>query len=132
MSNSERSNECIDFTMMCVFFFVSVYSITNQNNAPISNFGGSFPMKSEYSWCIIEVKIQIFTKSVKNSKICMIKNSTLSFSLVFLQVSIEKTRSIIIGKILSTISRKHLKNSPCRFNFFGPIKILENLVQSSS
>ncbi|KAF0769536.1 Uncharacterized protein FWK35_00017254, partial [Aphis craccivora] len=36
--DSERSNECIDFTMMCVFFFVSVYSITSRNNAPISNF----------------------------------------------------------------------------------------------
>ncbi|KAF0771464.1 Uncharacterized protein FWK35_00004590 [Aphis craccivora] len=40
--NSERSDECIDFTMMCVFFCVSVYSITSRNNAPISNFGGGF------------------------------------------------------------------------------------------
>ncbi|KAF0756726.1 Uncharacterized protein FWK35_00018728 [Aphis craccivora] len=42
--NSERSDECIDFTMMCVFFFlcVSVYSITSRRNAPISNFGGGF------------------------------------------------------------------------------------------
>ncbi|KAF0751111.1 hypothetical protein FWK35_00023098, partial [Aphis craccivora] len=24
--------------MMCVFFFVSVYSITSRNNAPISNY----------------------------------------------------------------------------------------------
>jgi len=39
---SERSDECIDFTMMCVFFYVSVYSITNRNNASISNFGGGF------------------------------------------------------------------------------------------
>ncbi|KAF0757808.1 Uncharacterized protein FWK35_00022749 [Aphis craccivora] len=56
--NSERSEECIDFTMMCVFFFVfvSVYSITSQNNAPISNFGGGFRWKSEYPWCIIQVK----------------------------------------------------------------------------
>ncbi|KAF0695816.1 Uncharacterized protein FWK35_00038979, partial [Aphis craccivora] len=33
--DSERSEECIDFTMMCVFFFfvfVSVYSITSRNN----------------------------------------------------------------------------------------------------
>ncbi|KAF0753628.1 Uncharacterized protein FWK35_00008046 [Aphis craccivora] len=40
--DSERSNECIDFTMMCVFFFVSVYSITSRNNALISNIGGVF------------------------------------------------------------------------------------------
>ncbi|KAF0739494.1 Uncharacterized protein FWK35_00016288 [Aphis craccivora] len=44
--NSERSEECIDFTMI----------ITSRNNAPISNFGGGFRCKSEYPWCIIEVK----------------------------------------------------------------------------
>ena len=38
------------------FVFVSVYSITSRNNAPISNFGGGFRCKSEYPWCIIEVK----------------------------------------------------------------------------
>ncbi|KAF0732493.1 Uncharacterized protein FWK35_00021693 [Aphis craccivora] len=55
--SSEQSDECIDFTMMCVcFFFVSVYSITSVNNAPISNYGGGFRCKEEYPWCIIEVK----------------------------------------------------------------------------
>ncbi|KAF0750676.1 Uncharacterized protein FWK35_00037503 [Aphis craccivora] len=63
--DSERSDECIDFTMMCVFFFVfvffvSVYSITSRNNAPISNYGSGFRCKSEYSWCIIEVKNKYF------------------------------------------------------------------------
>ncbi|KAF0704206.1 Uncharacterized protein FWK35_00029222 [Aphis craccivora] len=47
--DSERSEECIDFTMI-------VYSITSRNNAPISNYGGGFRCKSEYPWCIIEVK----------------------------------------------------------------------------
>ncbi|KAF0767027.1 Uncharacterized protein FWK35_00003957, partial [Aphis craccivora] len=63
--NSERSEECIDFTMMCVFFFffVSVYSITSRNNAPISNFGGGFRCKSEYPWCIIE-----FSKKSRKTK----------------------------------------------------------------
>ncbi|KAF0764062.1 Uncharacterized protein FWK35_00007248, partial [Aphis craccivora] len=42
--DSERSEECIDFTMI----------ITSRNNAPISNFGGGFRCKSEYPWCIIE------------------------------------------------------------------------------
>ncbi|KAF0712056.1 Uncharacterized protein FWK35_00038457 [Aphis craccivora] len=45
--------------MMCVFFFfffVSVYSITSRNNVPISNYGVGFRCKSEYPWCIIEVK----------------------------------------------------------------------------
>ncbi|KAE9541270.1 hypothetical protein AGLY_004515 [Aphis glycines] len=43
-NNSERSEECIDFTMI----------ITSRNNALISNFGGGFRWKSEYPWCIIE------------------------------------------------------------------------------
>ncbi|KAF0763558.1 Uncharacterized protein FWK35_00015427 [Aphis craccivora] len=42
--DSERSEECINFTMI----------ITSRNNAPISNFGGGFRCKSEYPWCIIE------------------------------------------------------------------------------
>ncbi|KAE9543539.1 hypothetical protein AGLY_002339 [Aphis glycines] len=42
--DSERSDECIDFTMI----------ITSRNNASISNFGGGFRWKSEYPWCIIE------------------------------------------------------------------------------
>ncbi|KAF0757916.1 Retrotransposable element Tf2 protein type 1 [Aphis craccivora] len=56
--DSERSEECIDFTMMCFLFFVfvSVYSITSRNNAPISNYGGGFRCKSECPWYIIEVK----------------------------------------------------------------------------
>ncbi|KAF0751287.1 Uncharacterized protein FWK35_00033282 [Aphis craccivora] len=44
MNNSERSEECIDFTMI----------ITSRNNAPISNYGGGFRCKSEYPWCVIE------------------------------------------------------------------------------
>ncbi|KAF0747061.1 Uncharacterized protein FWK35_00021543 [Aphis craccivora] len=43
-------DECIDFTMMSVFFCVSVYSITFrkrlENNASISNFGGGFRCKN--------------------------------------------------------------------------------------
>ncbi|KAF0744896.1 Uncharacterized protein FWK35_00020723 [Aphis craccivora] len=45
-SNSERSDECIDLTMI----------ITSRNNAPISNFGGGLRCKSEYPWCIIQFK----------------------------------------------------------------------------
>ncbi|KAE9523860.1 hypothetical protein AGLY_015748 [Aphis glycines] len=67
-SNSERSDECIDFTM--IFFFVSVYSITSRNNAPISNYGGGFRCKSEYPWCIIETDksspFRIIKMKIKN------------------------------------------------------------------
>ncbi|KAF0754993.1 Uncharacterized protein FWK35_00025966 [Aphis craccivora] len=58
--------------MMCVFFFVSVYSITSRNNAPISNFGCGFRWKSEYPKCIIKVKSKnfptVFKKTEKNKK----------------------------------------------------------------
>ncbi|KAF0761149.1 Uncharacterized protein FWK35_00010371 [Aphis craccivora] len=46
--NSERSDECIDFTIMCVFFGVVVvcvhtkFTITCQNNVSISHVGNSF------------------------------------------------------------------------------------------
>ncbi|KAF0770172.1 Uncharacterized protein FWK35_00009618 [Aphis craccivora] len=50
--------------MMCVFF-VSVYSITSRNNAPISNYGGGFRCKSEYPWCIIEIKSKHFPTVLK-------------------------------------------------------------------
>ncbi|KAF0773286.1 Uncharacterized protein FWK35_00016661 [Aphis craccivora] len=46
--------------MMCIFFFFfclcTLYSITSRNNSPISNFGSGFRCKSEYPWCIIQVK----------------------------------------------------------------------------
>ncbi|KAF0769094.1 Uncharacterized protein FWK35_00005398 [Aphis craccivora] len=51
--DSKQSDECIDFTMMCVFF-VSVCSISSRNNASISNFGGGFRRKSEYPRYIIK------------------------------------------------------------------------------
>ncbi|KAE9525671.1 hypothetical protein AGLY_014198 [Aphis glycines] len=41
--NSERSDECIDSTMI----------IKSRNNASISYFGGGFRWQSEYPWCII-------------------------------------------------------------------------------
>ncbi|KAF0769501.1 Uncharacterized protein FWK35_00001646 [Aphis craccivora] len=53
---------------VCVFFFVSMYSITCRNNASILNFGGSFRWKSEYPWCIIEVKsknCQVVSKKIR-------------------------------------------------------------------
>ncbi|KAF0764252.1 Uncharacterized protein FWK35_00036972 [Aphis craccivora] len=50
----------------------TLYSITSRNNAPISNYGGGFRWKSEYPWCIIEVKSKplpiVFKKIEKNKK----------------------------------------------------------------
>ncbi|KAF0773228.1 Uncharacterized protein FWK35_00007672, partial [Aphis craccivora] len=46
--------------------------ITCLNNAPISNFWGGFRCKSEYPWCILEVKSKyfptVFKKIEKNNK----------------------------------------------------------------
>ncbi|KAF0755816.1 Uncharacterized protein FWK35_00026114, partial [Aphis craccivora] len=46
--------------------------ITSRNNAPISNFGGGFRCKSEYPWCIIEVKSKhfptVFKKKIEKNK----------------------------------------------------------------
>ncbi|KAF0763287.1 Uncharacterized protein FWK35_00007935, partial [Aphis craccivora] len=48
--------------------------ITSRNNAPISKYGGGggFRCKSEYPWCIIEVKSKhfpiVFKKIEKNKK----------------------------------------------------------------
>ncbi|KAF0765548.1 Uncharacterized protein FWK35_00008161 [Aphis craccivora] len=64
--NSERSEECIDFTMMCV--------ITRRNNAPISNYAGGFRCKSEYPWCMIQVKVNIFQQFSKKSRKTKKKN----------------------------------------------------------
>ncbi|KAF0764159.1 Uncharacterized protein FWK35_00017706 [Aphis craccivora] len=137
-SNSERSDECIDFTMI----------ITSRNNASISNFGGGFRCKSEYPWCIIQIKsshFQQFSKKSRKTKKndgktgMSIKNFWMTQSFenliqgslgvfkfirnlsktrkftIFLQEAIEKTHKIIIGKILSAISRRYLKILPCLF-----------------
>ncbi|KAF0758084.1 Uncharacterized protein FWK35_00012698 [Aphis craccivora] len=62
--NSERSDECIDFTMIN-----TVYSITFRNNTSILNFGGGIQRKVN-PWCIVEVKSKnfptIFKKIEKN------------------------------------------------------------------
>ncbi|KAF0761028.1 Uncharacterized protein FWK35_00038921 [Aphis craccivora] len=53
-----------------IFFFVfmSVYSITSRNTVPITNYGGGFRCKSEYNWCIIQVKRKHFPTVFKKTK----------------------------------------------------------------
>jgi len=43
--DSELSDECIGFTMMCGFLFLSVYTISSRNNASIFNFSILFDGK---------------------------------------------------------------------------------------
>ncbi|KAF0759962.1 Uncharacterized protein FWK35_00026542 [Aphis craccivora] len=59
-TNSERSDECIDLTMLKC-----------RNNARISNFGGGFRFVIESSWCIGEVILSftiVFKSAGKNQK----------------------------------------------------------------
>ncbi|KAF0773072.1 Uncharacterized protein FWK35_00003229 [Aphis craccivora] len=120
-AHSERSDECIDFTMMCVSFFVCVpvYKITSRNNAPISNFRGDFRCKSEYPWCNKEVKMSMTLENLIQ---------------VFLVVAKKKLK---IKSVENAKNHKNccykswiLENFTMSIKFFWP-KILENLVQCS-
>ncbi|KAF0767182.1 Uncharacterized protein FWK35_00007047, partial [Aphis craccivora] len=55
--DSERSDECIDFTMI----------ITSRNNHSISNLGGCFRWQGEYPWFNIEVKSKHFSTVFKKN-----------------------------------------------------------------
>ncbi|KAE9532625.1 hypothetical protein AGLY_009706 [Aphis glycines] len=93
-SDYERSDECIDFTMI----------ITSRNNASISNFGGGFRWKSEYPWYIIEVKI--FKKIEKNKK----KNNQKMG--IFTQNQFSTESIFLYGCNSKTNHCKYLKFSP--------------------
>ncbi|KAF0769124.1 Uncharacterized protein FWK35_00008927 [Aphis craccivora] len=97
--NYERS----DFTMMCDFFFWSVYSITSRNNTSISNFGGGFRWKSEYPWCIIEVKVPYEFSNFY--EICR-KRENLHFSFN-LSCKYLKISPLLIIQILTKIRQNH-------------------------
>ncbi|KAF0761556.1 Uncharacterized protein FWK35_00009806 [Aphis craccivora] len=109
-THSERSDECIDFTMIC-FFFVSVYIINSRNNAPISNFEGGFRCKSEYPWCIIEVKSKHFPtvfKKIKKNK----KKKNDGKKGIFTQNQFSTKSIFLYGCNSKTNHCKHLKFSP--------------------
>ncbi|KAE9533559.1 hypothetical protein AGLY_009197 [Aphis glycines] len=83
-------DECIDFTMMYVFF-VSVYSIISRNNASISNFGGGFQWKSEYPWCIIQFsKKSRKTKKKMTEKLEFLRKTSFRPNRFFYMVVIQK------------------------------------------
>ncbi|KAF0755288.1 Uncharacterized protein FWK35_00019701 [Aphis craccivora] len=60
--------------MMCVFLFcfffvfVSVYSITSRNTAPISNYGGGFRCKMNILGALKRSKVNIFQQFSKKSR----------------------------------------------------------------
>ncbi|KAF0754197.1 Uncharacterized protein FWK35_00021805 [Aphis craccivora] len=122
--HSERNDNCIDFTMMCFFH----YSITRRNNAPISNFGDGLKCKSEYPWCVVEVKSKhfptVFKKIKKNKKKMTEKREFLretSFrpNRFFFWLPLIFSKSVKNAKI-RIISRRYLRISALR---------VENLIQ---
>ncbi|KAE9543901.1 hypothetical protein AGLY_001879 [Aphis glycines] len=91
--NSERSDECIDSTMMYVFFFVcvSVYSITIRNNASISNFGSGLRWKSEYPRCIIKFSKNREKQKKNDGKMRIFTQNQFSTESIFLYSCNSKT-----------------------------------------
>ncbi|KAF0768827.1 Uncharacterized protein FWK35_00024982 [Aphis craccivora] len=91
------NDECIDFTII-------------RNNAPISNFGDSFRCKSEYSVCMIEVKIKhfptVFKKIEKNKKKNDVKTG------IFKQNQFSTKSIFLYGCNSKTNQCKYLKFSP--------------------
>ncbi|KAF0773763.1 Uncharacterized protein FWK35_00000053 [Aphis craccivora] len=101
--HSERSDECIDFTII----------ITSQNNAPISNLGGGFRCQSEYPWCIIEVKSKHLLTSFQNNREKRKKNDGKTG--IFTQNQFSTKSIFLYGYDSKTNHCKYLKFSP---NFY--------------
>jgi len=51
--------ECIDFTMMCVFFCVPLYTISSRNNASIFKFSILFDEKVDIVGALSRSKFKI-------------------------------------------------------------------------
>ncbi|KAF0732006.1 Uncharacterized protein FWK35_00019247, partial [Aphis craccivora] len=113
--DSERSDECVDFTMLCVFF-VSVYTRTCRNNTSISNLGCGFRYQKELSFSNFPI---VFKSAEKNQK--KIKEKW-----EFFTENQFSTKSISLYDCNSKTNHcKYLKFSP---NFY--LKILENFTMS--
>ncbi|KAE9531410.1 hypothetical protein AGLY_010616 [Aphis glycines] len=128
--NSERSDECIDFTMI----------ITSRNNASITNYWGGVRCKSEYPWCIIEFSKKSRKTKKNNGKMAIFTQNQFSTKSIFFMVrlwfkflrNLSKTRKFHNDNDLSQTILNICYYSKMLIKFVGPIKILENFIQSSS
>ncbi|KAF0703422.1 Uncharacterized protein FWK35_00028582, partial [Aphis craccivora] len=77
--------------------------ITSRNNAPISNFGGGFRCKSEYPWCIIEVKSKTFSNSFQKNREKQKKNDEKTGILLLLPFSPTTGNYINVLSILNGV-----------------------------
>ncbi|KAE9544683.1 hypothetical protein AGLY_000225 [Aphis glycines] len=114
--DSERYDECIDFTMMC-FFYVSVDSITCRTNASISNFRGDFRCQ--------KFKVLFFTKNVKIEKICNYQHIAIR----------SKLFQLFIPYMQQVINNISMKNRPYSFfhsTFNNQFQRFEHLLECHS
>ncbi|KAF0729225.1 Uncharacterized protein FWK35_00025519, partial [Aphis craccivora] len=124
--DSERSDECIDFTMTCVCVCVCI--ITKRNNDSISNFEGGFRWQNEYPWCIIEKNKK---KKKSDGKTGIFTQNQFSTKLIFLYGCNSKTNHSKYLKFspyvpYEFISHRYLKISPI-LNEVMNFKFLRNL-----
>ncbi|KAF0761938.1 Uncharacterized protein FWK35_00008337 [Aphis craccivora] len=122
LKHFERSDECIDFTMMCVFLSI-LYSITSRNNASVSNFGSGFRWQSEYPWCIIEFKFFEICRKRENSKRNDDDLSSNDFKYLQLKFSIflKILLLYIFRKLTFNLTIEQKKNTIKNKNFNFPI-----------
>ncbi|KAE9525930.1 hypothetical protein AGLY_013979 [Aphis glycines] len=100
--DSERSDKCIDFTMI----------ITSRNNASISNFGGGFRWKSEYPFCIIQEKIvlKVIKKNPK-SLVTPFFYECLKFEVIRNMSKLRKFASnFVVGKSITSRNNASISN----------------------
>ncbi|KAE9535933.1 hypothetical protein AGLY_007834 [Aphis glycines] len=85
-----------------------IKNITSRNNALISNFRGSFRYKSEYPWCIIQVKSKHFPSVFK--KIGKIKKKVTEKREFLRKTNFQLNRYFYMVVIQKFITFKFLRN----------------------
>ncbi|KAF0773978.1 Uncharacterized protein FWK35_00000220 [Aphis craccivora] len=118
ISDSERSDECIDITMI----------IASRNNAPISNFGGGFQCKSEYPWYIIENKEKQIKKKKNDGKRKFLSRTSFRQNRFFLYGCNSKTNHCKYLKFSPNVNRKDNDLSSNDFKYFISRSISEHEV----
>ncbi|KAF0773223.1 Uncharacterized protein FWK35_00004305 [Aphis craccivora] len=106
--NSERSDECIDFTMLCVFiiFFVSVYTRTCRNNASMLQLQTLGLVHCEGHFLNFSIVYKAPGKTKKKKKKKLRKNGNFYAKSVFDQID------FLYGCNSKTNHCKYLKISP--------------------
>ncbi|KAF0769465.1 Uncharacterized protein FWK35_00007377 [Aphis craccivora] len=117
--DSERSDECIDFTMMCVFFFMSVTTfwsmspVSDRKVNPVWTLGG----KSK--------KFTIVFKSVRKNPKKVTENRNFYARPCYIFTTFFEF--LMIKIFTKSVENAKICNISLSIKLFGPFKILENL-----